>query len=145
MTIQRWLGVLVSVSVAVNAVASFWLEKKRKARMPGTKPYTWGIYVGLTSMFWGTLLCVGTVVMALAAQSRYMVSIIVFAMFVGWVHAWSGYYTIQRRRTAFVVATLISLNFVWWIANTIYGWKRWSELTPRSTPSPRDEHPQAVS
>ena len=142
MTLQRWLGVLLYVAIALNAIASFGLEKKRRALMPGTRPYAWGIFVGLTSIFWGALIFVGVTVMALAQQSSHMVSIVLTAAVVGWVYTWAGYYTIQRQRTAFVIATLISANPVWWIANTIYGRKRWNELTSRRARSLRDEHPR---
>ena len=145
MTIQRWVGLFVYVSIAVNVIASFWLEKKRRARLPGTKPYTWGIFVGLTNIFWGAFLFVGVIVMGLAQRSSHIVSIVIVAALIGWVYAWSGYYTIQRRRTAFVIATVISSNPVWWFANAIYGRRRWSELTSRRAPSLGDEHPQAVS
>ena len=128
MTLQRWLGLLLYVAIAVNAIASFWLEKKRRARMPGTKPYTWGIFVGLTSIFWGAFLFVGVIVMGLTRPSSHMITTIIGAALVGWAYAGSGYYTIQRRRTAFVIATLISWNPVWWVANSIYGRRRWSEL-----------------
>lgn len=145
MTLQRWLGLLVYVSMAVNAVVSFWLEKRRKARMPGTRRYTWGIFVGLTSIFWGAVVFVGLIVMGLTTPGSHLVGDIIVAALFGWLYAWAGFYTIQRQRTAFVVATLISGNPVWWIANTIYGRRRWSELTSRRARSLRVEHPQAAS
>lgn len=53
-----------------------------------------------------------------------------------------GFFTIRRSRAAFIAATILSLNTVWWIANTIYLRNRWSEM---SSPNVRGNGEQQAS
>lgn len=116
--------------------ASFILEDRRMRRQPGTRPYTWGLYCGLYSMIlsalaaWIAVFAIGGE-LAAAGPERTGESV-ALAVFVGIiVGLWGvpGFFMIRRRKWAWIMATILSLNPIWWIVNTIYGRNRWAEFT----------------
>jgi hypothetical protein len=46
-----------------------------------------------------------------------------------------GIFVLLRHRWAFITATVLSFNPVYYVANTIYIWKRWAEMGAPSQPS----------
>jgi len=100
--------------------------------MPGTQPFTWGIYVGLNTLFLGGFVLVAGVLSIARGDSDPALT--VFAtLLIGLPFVIAGYYTVRRYRAACVASTIISLNIVWWIANSIYFRNRWHELRAAST------------
>jgi hypothetical protein len=120
-------GVTIFTAIPA-AIASFRMEAKRKTRMSGTKPYTWGIYVGLHVLLLGAVFVAAGSVGFFLSGEDFSFGTGVLVTLVGCVYVGAGLFTIRRYRAAFVVATAISFNVFWWIANAFYIWNRWTEL-----------------
>ena len=135
------LGFLLLLGIPVSAIASFALERRRREAMTGTKPYTWGIFTGLLNVVFGVAFLVGAILNLLAPSTDHAMANVFVGLAIGIVEILAGYYTIQRRRVAFVIGTIISLNPVWWIANAIYGRNRWGELIGDDEPNARAVEP----
>jgi hypothetical protein len=124
---------ILSLVIAVpSAIASFPLERWRQARQPGTARYTWGIYLGLSSVMFGTLALGSLVPVFLYDFSldsvaghpfpRYLLLVGGTAWFV------SGYLALLRYRSGLIACALFSLNLLWWVVLPLYLWNRWHEL-----------------
>lgn len=121
------LQAVVALCALIAAPVSFALERRRRATSPGTLPYTWGFFQGVGSLLagsWIFLLTLGAGGDAIAA------GLVVVALY-----AVPGWFVIRRRRWAWVVLTIATLNPVLWIAHYVYGKNRWSEFNARSTGS----------
>ena len=113
---QLFILLLVALPAAI---VSSELEARRKKRVGDTElPYAWGYFQGVS----GLLLGCWALVLAMFADDS---GILVLA---GIVWAPSGYFVIKRRKWAWVLHTIASLNPLWWIVNTIYGRNRWAEF-----------------
>jgi hypothetical protein len=109
------------------ALISFPLEVRRKKASPRDLPYTWGFYQGMTGVLLGGYCVIGAVVLSLSA-GQGSTSGASFLLMLGSIWGVAGYFVIKRRKWAWVVHTIASLNPVWWIANSIYGHNRWHEF-----------------
>ena len=124
---------MLSLVLAVpSAIASFPLERWRQARQPGSVRYTWGIYLGVSSVMFG-MLSLGSFV-PLFLDDRSLDSMAGHAfprelLLVGGT-AWfvSGYLTLLRYRFGLIACTVFSLNLLWWVVAPFYVWNRWREL-----------------
>ena len=96
--------------------------------MPDTRPYTWGIYVGLNTLLLGAVIIVAGIVTSTTGGQPSDVLVALFVLSIGGAYALAGYHTVRRHRGAFVFATLFSFNVFWWVANSIYLRNRWNEL-----------------
>ena len=115
-----WL--LTFVTAIPAAIASFPLEHKRRKSMPSTKPYTWGIYLGLNTLLLGALL-VGLELVFADQPGFWSVGGIAYVV--------AGYAALRRYRLGMVFSVLLSINIAWWVVGSIYIWNRWSELRGR--------------
>ena len=120
----------VAVVVPIAFVARA-LQRRLEARSPATLPYCWGFYFGCLAVAGGTLLgAIGglaTVASALAGAWKDVIfnaGVTVFCM----VQAVCGWFIIRRKRWAWVIGTILSINPVVWVANAIYGRNRWKEF-----------------
>jgi hypothetical protein len=127
MDTKTLFGLVFLLAFVMCIPVSIALEKRRRAATAGTKPYTWGIYVGLVSIVWGLGFLAGAASNIFSPSSNPVAEIALGAA-IGIADVVVGYYTIQRRSVAFVLATVLSFNPIWWIINAIYGSKRWDEL-----------------
>jgi hypothetical protein len=82
------------------AIASFPMERRRAKRMPGTMPYTWGIYVGLSTLLLGVLMLAGGVLIG-GQGGDDSVAIFLLLGIAGGVYSLAGYHAIRRSRVAF--------------------------------------------
>ena len=94
--------VLLMIAVGVSMAASDKLERTRKSRLPQTQPYQWGYFIGCLS-FWFAPATLG-------------------------LSALLGWGIIKRRRWAWVVGTILTLNPFVWLINGIYAGRRWHEF-----------------
>lgn len=112
----------LAVVCALFAIGpALYLERRRRqADGASTMPYKWGYYQGLGSLLFGTfMLFVG-----LAAGSQgALVGLLLFG-----VYGVGGWFVVKRRRWAWVVLTVATLNPVLWFAHYIYGRNRWHEF-----------------
>jgi len=121
-------GLFLVLVALPAALISFVLESRRKKSAPaGQLPFTWGYFVAVSSFLLGFYLLLAAVYLALSAEqdSGPGTSLL---LFLAGVWGIPGFYAIKRKRWAWVVTTIVSLNPVWWIANTVYGRNRWDEF-----------------
>lgn len=109
------------------ALVSFVLEGRRKNASPKDLPYTWGFFQGMSGLLLG-FYCVLLGGYLAAQGSISTISLAVPLLVYGAITGPAGYFVIKRRKWAWVVHTIASLNPVWWIANSIYGRHRWDEF-----------------
>jgi NADPH:quinone reductase-like Zn-dependent oxidoreductase len=103
-------GVLV-----VPVVAALALNRGFRRRNPGDRPYRWGYYFGLMSIVFGLLLG-----MMLESGAVAVIACGVLYAVLAWFFA-------RRRRWAWIMLTVLSLNPIAWIINAVYLRKRWAE------------------
>ena len=135
-------GLFLALIALPAALFSFVLEAKRKKTAPVRQlPFTWGYFVALNSFLLGFYLLLAAVYQGLTAEQDSGAGTSLL-LFMAGVWGIPGFYAIKRKRWAWVVTTIVSLNPVWWIANTIYGRNRWDEFEtddakrPVSAPAP---------
>ena len=115
------------VVIGVSIPVAFALEKRLKAKLPHTRPYKWGFYVGAMC-----LACVpcGLVVFAAVPFAKDSEGILSCLAMGGWfiLHGVCGFFIIKRKRWAWIVHTVLSCNLFGWIINSIYMSNRWREF-----------------
>ncbi len=137
------VGVLICLAIVVvgSSLIARRLEAKRRQAVPGTLPYTWGYFWGLVGLVAGSLFGVLGVLSVAGLHNRLsylaavlhggsgephnpIIDLVVAALFMP-----THYYVIRRKKWAWVMGTVISLNPVVWITNAMYGRRRWKEFT----------------
>ena len=118
-----------------------WDQAKRadgrlKTNDPSLLPFKWGYLYGMAALWFGVIASIG-LLGALLPSPPYMperppdasalVSLVVWSMPL----TISGFFVLRRKRWAWVLATLLSLNPVIWLINLVYGARRWREMGPR--------------
>jgi drug/metabolite transporter (DMT)-like permease len=128
-----YIGIAVIASVCVAQV----LERRLKARLPQTRPYRWGFYVGCMGLACApfALLFIWRIAISAANNQAERVG-----EFIGYTVYYSfqsicGWFIIKRRRWAWAFGTIFSFNIVLWIINDIYGHNRWKEFRSKLKPS----------
>jgi hypothetical protein len=129
-TITGLIYFYILVATGISIFVAFRLEKCLKTRLPATRPYRWGFYVGSMGMACAPIAVLGVLGMVLVGMNSNWEA---FGEVLAWtvffaVHAVSGWFVIQRKRWAWVVTTIFSFNIFTWIINYIYGRNRWSEF-----------------
>jgi hypothetical protein len=116
--------VLKLLVVIPAAVAAFLLERKRRKRMPGTKAYTWGFYLGLSTFLVG--LSILSLFVTAKPQSwawdggTAVISVV------------AGFGAMRRYRLGLIGSVLLSLNPIWWLVGSSYIENRWVELSEQT-------------
>lgn len=123
MNANTYLLVLVALPAALVA---FILEARRKSVAPSRDlHYTWGFFQGMSGLLIGFYCFVlGGYLAAVGRALGLAVLLLVY----GAITAAAGYFVIKRRKWAWVVHTIASLNPAWWISNSIYAHNRWDEF-----------------
>jgi hypothetical protein len=83
------------------------------------------MYVGVHTGLCGIVLLVFALLQLATTPASGLIVLLLAALYI-----WAGLATIQQYRAGFVLATILSLNPIWWIANTIYARNRWQEFRP---------------
>lgn len=114
--------------IAIPAiVAAEILERRRKSRSTvHSLPYTWGYFQGCYGLIMGLGALIASPIALVVEDAEPGAWLIWLALAALWLPA--GYFVIKRRRWAWVVHTIASLNPLWWIINTIYARRRWAEF-----------------
>lgn len=120
--------IVITILIAVPAwITALFLEQRRKKTAAADQlPYTWGYFQAASGLLSGcfAFVAVGVAARSSSAQSGVWLIWLVLALI--WTPA--GYFVLKRRRWAWVVHTVASLNPLWWIINTIYARNRWTEF-----------------
>jgi hypothetical protein len=124
--------VVIVVGLIVSAVIASFLETRRQSKTPSTMPYGWGYFFGLAE-----IMCVGLFTLLFAVCAIILFYHQQWYGFGGCaiVSAWCliqgicGWFIIKRKRWAWTVGTIASLNLILWITNWIYARNRWKELS----------------
>lgn len=120
----------IFLAVLGSIFAAKPLEKRLKARIPATRPYRWGFYVGCMGVACAPLallMALATLMSELRGSYGAAGECATYTLFFT-IHTISGWFVIQRKRWAWVVSTIFSFNIVAWIINYIYGRNRWGEF-----------------
>lgn len=119
---------VVAILCALPAFpAALFLESRRERLRIGTRPYTWAYFQGTGSLLFGS---VGSIATLLADGWTEEPGAIAFGLLLFATYAVSGWYVVRRRRWAWVLFTVMTVNPISWIVNYIYGRNRWAELVP---------------
>ena len=105
--------------VFVQICVAVWMNRRLHASQPNFRSFTWGYWNGLSCFVLTPVIITATA--GPNALVVYEVMLIPIGVFV-----------LLRHRWAFIPATVLSFNPAYYIANTIYIWKRWAEM---GTPS----------
>jgi hypothetical protein len=140
MDISLALRLFVLACAALAVIPAFVLENARSKRSAGgTRPYTWGYFLGSWGVIFGVAIFLPTIFLTTDPA-------VIFPLFIAsLLYAVSGYFVIKRRKWAWVVLTILTLNPILWIAHYLYGRNRWHELgdpshrTPPSANRPTSE------
>ncbi len=109
---------LVTIVIGVTIVpigVAFALNRRFQRRNPGKRPYRWGLYFSILSFLGG----IGLGIILDSGGSALITCGVIYAV-LAWFFA-------QRRHWAWIALTILSLNPVAWIINSIYLRKRWAE------------------
>lgn len=120
----------IFASMVVSIFTALALEKRLKARLPATQPYGWGFYVGCMGVACGPLaVATGFAMVVAGMNGRWEASgaCLAYTGFLA-LHTVCGWFIIQRKRSAWIVGTVLSCNVPCWVINTIYARKRWQEF-----------------
>ncbi len=110
---------LVVVIVLIAIPIAFIHDKKLHEEQPSVRPYKWGYYIGYAGLI-GSVLFIFLVVLFSAALALFLVLSIPQAI--------ASYYIIRRKKWAWVLGTILTLNPILWIAHIFYGRNRWGEF-----------------
>lgn len=134
-TVLVWAYIIVAALLSV--VAAFVLESRLKRRLPNTKPFKWGYYVGSTGVAClplAALCLLGALVNAAANDWGNFSEMLGYAAWLA-VCGVSGLFMIWRKRWAWIVGTILSCNPAWWFTNWIYVRNRWHEFAAEAAPA----------
>jgi hypothetical protein len=113
----RFLLLFLAVTIVQIYIAS-WMNKRLHVKQPNTRPFTWGYWNGLCCFLLTPLLSTAALgVNALVASEVILIPL--------------GVFVLLRRRWAFIAATVLSFNPVYYVVNAIYISKRWTEMEGR--------------
>ena|ERR1700730_13395302 len=130
------------ILMIIPIVGAFMLEWRQASLRTGSqKPYRWGYFTGLQVLgFYGYLALEPNITLWFDLikefpehQTREIILHYVFSkhglisLLWGSIAA-CGYFCIRRRRWAWIMTTIATLNPLVWIINYIYGANRWSEF-----------------
>jgi hypothetical protein len=129
-----WLLALVTAIPA--AIACVPLERRRRVAMPDTQPYTWGLYLGLSTLLFGATGIAGGCLVGFTSEPEPLrTQIVMWTIGLGIAYVAAGYLALRRRPIGLILSIMLSMNVVWWVLGPRYVADRWSEL--RNRPSVR--------
>ena len=116
-----------------------WDQAKRadarlRANNPATLPFKWGYLYGLATLCFGVFASIGLLAAGLLPSPPYAPEKTPDATALIYLVMWAlplticGYFVLRRKRWAWVLATVLSLNPVIWLINAVYGARRWREM-----------------
>jgi hypothetical protein len=101
---------------AVPLIGVFRLDKRLHARHPDTRPFKWGYWMGM--------MCFLAPLFALGNTDGNTGAFIGASL----IYVPVGVFVLLRHRWALITATVLSLNPIIWLANSIYIRNRWREM-----------------
>lgn len=136
-----WFVIFVATMFCI--LMSFSMERKLKKRLPNTRPYKWGFFVGCLDLVAAAIMLLMFFIdTAVGDKPLYIAASVIGVIF--------GYYIIKRKRWAWGVGTILTMNPIGWMINGIYAARRWREFTAEaaggtsevSRISGKTEHPE---
>jgi hypothetical protein len=140
------LDLYLFFAIGFSIWMAFRFEMRFKARLPHTRPYKWGFYMG-----WMGILCAPIALLLLSLTVMHGEDADIFGVFVMGVwflaHSVCGFFIVRRKQWAWVVGTILLLNPIAWIINGIYARNRWKEFAEEAGdfPLPSVPHPDATT
>lgn len=128
---EALIGLLyLLVATFASIPISLALNKKLRKEAPGILPYRWGFYfgcMGIACLPVAVLTGLAAVLSGSAGAKAEVAGNLGWSLFFT-VQAICGWFVIKRRRWAWVLGTLLNLNVVTWIINSMYFNNRWHEF-----------------
>ena len=130
MTSESFLNHVATFAIALITAASIWFftswpDKRLHAKHPKSLPFKWGYWMGMLCFLIPLVMAIDNTMLALVLAPIY------FPV---------GIFVSRRQRWALVTATILSINPLLWIINTIYIRNRWVEMS--SSSNALSSHPQ---
>jgi hypothetical protein len=127
--------IIIGVVIVIVAIGAFRVDRERRSRNPGTRPFRWGYVQGVTMLISGLLGTLGNWGILTGAY-KASPSAATGAAICFWT-AISGALLLRRRRWSWVLGTILSLQPWLWLINSIYLARRWDEFAKeRKVPPP---------
>lgn len=117
-----FIGIVLGVTI-VPIVVALVLNRRFQRSNPGKRPYRWGNYFSIQAF-------IGAIALGILLEAG-VGAMIAFAVIYGTL-AW---FFAQRRHWAWIALTILSLNPIAWIINSIYLRKRWAEDSAAARPA----------
>lgn len=110
----------------IGLIPALLLERRRRKSGIGERRYLWGYFQGMMGVLWSAVAAAGTISALGSGESQLVAVTAGGVLTLTWLAGGIG--VLRRRRWGWVLHTVTSLNPVWWIANPLYVYRRWSEL-----------------
>ena len=128
-------AIVILTGIILQIFLAIWFDKRLHVKQPNARPFKWGYWNGLCCFLLTPL--VGSA--AAGPKTEFDVMILLEIIFIP-----LGIFVLLRHRWAFIAATALSFNPIYWIVNAIYISRRWTEMgrpdSRRSTTSARISH-----
>lgn len=121
--------ILVTLGAAVGGTV---MNERLHDKHPQLKSYIWGYFFGLVSVLAAASL-ITLIPFVLFFEEQSLVDLRLFQIVIVLLIAIPNFFILKRHRWAWIVATLVTCNPVFWVINGIYVKNRWIEMggTPR--------------
>ena len=110
--------IFISFGIAAAIADRTQLEEK------GLKGFLWGYFVAVSGVAAGLFMAIAAVTDGVGDDWEN------FWLIQGLLLAGFSVMVFRRTRLGWIGATIVSLNPLWWIINSVYGWNRWGEFKP---------------
>jgi hypothetical protein len=114
------LLLLIIIILLIEISFAKRLDRKRNQISPQHLPYKWGFFFGINAIVWTML----TIIVAIfSPEISNWLALAIIAI-------WGipGYFVVQRKKWAWIMLSIFSMNPFVWIANYFYGKNRWHEF-----------------
>lgn len=137
---SRIIAALVLILMLVVPLILWDQAKRADARLraitPASLSFIWGYLYGLAGLCFGGIASIGLLAEGLLPTPPYSPARSPDPTALVYLVLWaipltiSCYFVLRRKRWAWIVATMLSLNPVIWLINFVYGRRRWREMMP---------------
>lgn len=127
--VRSGLAVLYILNCLAATAPALYLERRRRLRAPGTRPYAWGYLQGVAALVFGAelILCALFLLLRNGAGENAAGLVLIFWLLAA-AFLLSGWFMIQRRSLAWWIPTILTSNPILWIAHALYVHNRKSEF-----------------
>lgn len=111
--------VFMAVIMVVSICLAIYMNRRLQRNEPNVKSYIWGYYIGWNGVILGFILA-----LLLIASNTPNKGFLIFIFFLIYSHI----YILLRRKWAWILGTILTLNLIIWLINFKYVMNRWNEF-----------------